>query len=98
MKQLTRCLVPIGLQGNVVPLLTALSSGDFFHLVNFRQAEFRVVMEEELALSDGEVVFAPVPELPQVLVVQGIKRIVPTGTHTTSYSKPMFLVRGWQVP
>lgn len=35
-------------------------------------------MEEELALSDGKVVFVPVPELSEVLVVQGIERVVPT--------------------
>lgn len=43
-------------------------------------------MEEELALSDGEVVLAPVPELPEVLVVQGIERVVPADTHTASHS------------
>lgn len=82
MKQLTGCLVPVGLQGNVVPLLAALGSGHFLHLVDLRQAEFGVVVEEELALSDREVVLVPVPQLPQVLVVQGVERIVPTETHT----------------
>jgi hypothetical protein len=40
-------------------------------------------VEEELPLNDGEVVLAPVPQLPQVLVVQGIERVVPTKTHAS---------------
>lgn len=43
-------------------------------------------MEKELALSDGEVVLAPIPELPEVLVVQGIERVVPADTHMASHS------------
>lgn len=46
-------------------------------------------MEEELALSDGEVVFAPVPELPEVLVVQGVERVVPTNTQLIT-PQPIF--------
>lgn len=34
-------------------------------------------MEKEFAPCNSEVVFAPVPELAKVLVVQGIKRIIP---------------------
>lgn len=87
--QLTRGLVPVGLQGNVIPLLAPLGSGNFFHLVDFRQAEFGIVVEEELPLSDGEVVLAPVPELPQVLIVQGVERVVPAGTHTSPVTRQL---------
>lgn len=34
-------------------------------------------MEEEFAPCNSEVVFAPVPELAKILVVQGIKRVIP---------------------
>lgn len=32
---LTRGLIPVGFQGYVIPLLTPLSPGDLFHLVDF---------------------------------------------------------------
>lgn len=33
-------------------------------------------MEKDASLQDGQLVFVPVPELPKVLVVQGIERII----------------------
>lgn len=40
-------------------------------------------MEEDFAPWNSEVVFAPVPELAKILVVQGIKRIIPESRRKT---------------
>lgn len=72
-QSLTRGLVAVRLQGNVVPLLPPLRPRDLFHLVDLRQAQLGVVMEEEFPPCDSEVVFTPVPELAEILVVQGVK-------------------------
>lgn len=36
-------------------------------------------MEKEFAPGDGEVVLAPVPQLAEILVVQGIEGVIPGG-------------------
>lgn len=74
---LTRGLVAVGLEGDVVLLLAPLGPRDLLHLVDLGQAELGVVVEEELPAGDGQVVLAPVPQLAQVLVVQGVEGIVP---------------------
>lgn len=66
-------LVPIGARSNVVLDLSFLGPRHFLHFLNLRLAEFGVVVEEHAALLDGQVVFGPVPELAQVLIIQRIK-------------------------
>lgn len=73
--QLTRCLVAVGLGRNVVPALPG--PGDLFHLANLRHAQLGVVVEEHASLQDAQLVLGPVPELSQVLVVQGVEGVIP---------------------
>lgn len=63
----------------VVPEITLLRlSGDASllpHLVDLRHAQFRVQSKEQTPVLDGQVVLLPVPQLLQVLVVDGRERI-----------------------
>ena len=72
---LTGCLVPIGAYSNVILLVALLSSCYLLHFSDFGHAKFGVVVEERPTTLNGEVVFGPVPQLTQVLVVQRIKCI-----------------------
>lgn len=45
------------------------------HRVNLRHAEFGVQTEEETSISNRQVVLTPVPQVLQVLVVDGGERI-----------------------
>ena len=79
---LTWGLVSIGLGGYVHFLLPIFGSCDLSHTADLRHAEFGVVEEKHAPLQDGELVFGPIPELPQVLIVQCIKRVIPRTEHT----------------
>lgn len=68
-------MVPVGASGNVVLLVATLRARYRYHLLDFRHAEFGVVVEEGAAMLDGEVVLGPVPQLAQVLVVQCVERV-----------------------
>lgn len=74
---LTRGLVSVGLGGDVVLDLPLFGPCHLLHLADLRHAEFGVVVEKHASLQDGQLVFGPVPELSQVLVVQGIERVIP---------------------
>lgn len=61
-----------------VALLGLLSYSCLFpHLVDFRHAEFRVEAEKEPSIQNSQVVLIPVPQILQVLVVDGGERIHP---------------------
>lgn len=68
-------MVPVGASGNVVLLVATLGARYRDHFLDFRHAEFGVVVEERAAALDGEVVLGPVPQLTQVLVVQCVERV-----------------------
>lgn len=72
---LTRGLVPIGAKSDVVLLIALTGSCYFRHFLDFRHAEFGVVVEEHAATLNGEVVLGPIPKLAQVLVVQGVEGV-----------------------
>lgn len=72
---LTGGLVSISALSNVILLIALLGSRHFFHFSDFRHAEFGVVVKERATAVDGEVVLGPVPQLTQVLVVQGIEGV-----------------------
>lgn len=74
---LTEGLVSISWDADIVFRDPVLGPGHLFHPEDLRLAEFGVVEEEHPAVEDGEVVFGPVPQLTQVLVVHGVERIVP---------------------
>lgn len=74
---LTWGLVSVGLGGDVVLHQPLLGSCHLLHLADLGHAKFGVVVEKHAPLQDGELVFGPVPELPQVLVVQGVKGVIP---------------------
>lgn len=67
----------VGVRRDADFVLPVLGPGHFFHADDLRLAEFGVVAEVHPAVEDGEVVFVPVPQLPQVLVVEGVEREVP---------------------
>lgn len=73
---LTRSLVSVGLGGDVVLDLSLLEARHLLHLVDLRHAEFGVVMEKHASLQDGQLVLGPVPQLPQVLVVQRVEGVI----------------------
>lgn len=73
---LTGGLVSVGAQSDVILLVAFLGSRHFFHFSDFRHAEFGVVVEECAAALNGEVVLGPVPQLAQVLVVQGVEGVI----------------------
>lgn len=73
---LTGGLVSVGAQSDVILLVAFLGSRHFFHFSDFRHAEFGVVVEECAAALNGEVVLGPVPQLTQVLVVQGVEGVI----------------------
>lgn len=55
-----------------VPLLWFLCPARFLpHLVDFRYAQFGVQAKEEASVQNREVVLVPVPQVLQVLVVDG---------------------------
>lgn len=68
-------LVSIGAQSDVILLVSLLGSCHFLHFSDFRHAQFGVVVEEGAAALNGEVVLGPVPQLAQVLVVQGVEGV-----------------------
>lgn len=68
-------LVSVGAQRDVILLVSPLGSRHFLHFSDFRHAQFGVVVEEGAAAMNGEVVFGPVPQLTQVLVVQGVEGV-----------------------
>lgn len=72
---LTRGLVPVGAKSDVVLLIALTGSCYFRHFLDFRHAEFGVVVEEHAATLNGEVVLGPIPKLAQVLVVQGVEGV-----------------------
>lgn len=80
---LTEGLVSISGDADFIFSDTVLGPGHFFHPEDLRLAEFGVVEEEHPAVEDGEVVFGPIPQLPQVLVVRGIERVVPKKNNDT---------------
>lgn len=69
-------LVSVGAQSDVILEISLLGSRHFLHFSDFRHAEFGVVVEECAAALNGEVVLGPVPQLAQVLVVQGVKGVI----------------------
>lgn len=71
--QHTGGLIPIGAKSDVVLDLSCFGPCYFLHLLDLRMAEFGVVVEKHAALLDGQVVFGPVPEVTQVLIIQCIK-------------------------
>lgn len=73
---LTRSLVSVGLGGDVVLDLSLLEARHLLHLVDLGHAEFGVVMEKHASLQDGQLVLGPVPQLPQVLVVQSVEGVI----------------------
>lgn len=73
---LTRSLVPVGLGGDVVLHVARLQPSHLLHLVDLRHAQLGVVMEKQASLQDGQLVFGPIPQLPQILVVQRVERVV----------------------
>lgn len=73
---LTGGLVSVGALSDVILLVALLGSRHFFHFSDFRHAEFGVVVEERAAALNGEVVLGPVPQLTQVLVVQGVEGVI----------------------
>lgn len=73
---LTGSLVPVGLGGDVVLDLPLFQPSHLLHLVDLRHAQLGVVMEKQASLQDGQFVFGPVPQLPQILVVQCVERVV----------------------
>lgn len=75
-RALTGSLVPVGLGGDVVLDLPLLQPGHLLHLVDLRHAQLGIVMEKQASLQDGQLVFGPVPQLPQILVVQRVERVV----------------------
>lgn len=79
---LTRGLVSVGLGGDVVLDLPLFGPRHLLHLADLGHAEFGVVVEKHASLQDGQLVFGPVPELPQVLVVQGMERVIPVKERT----------------
>lgn len=72
---LTGGLVSVGALSDVILLVALLGSRHFLHFSDFRHAEFGVVVEESAAALNGEVVLGPVPQLTQVLVVQGVEGV-----------------------
>lgn len=68
-------LVSVSALSDVILLVSLLGSRHFLHFSDFRQAEFGVVVEERAAALNGEVVLGPVPQLAQVLVVQGVEGV-----------------------
>lgn len=76
---LTGRLVSVGAQSDVILLVALLGSRHFLHFADFRHAEFGVVVEERAAALNGEVVLGPVPQLAQVLVVQGVEGVETVG-------------------
>lgn len=42
-------------------------------------AEFGVVVEKHASLQNGQFVLGPVPQLPQILVVERVKGVIPGG-------------------
>lgn len=57
-----------------VPLLRLLRPACFLpHLVDLRHAQFGVQAKEEASVQDGQVVLVPVPQVLQVLVVDGVE-------------------------
>lgn len=73
---LTGGLVSVGALSDVILLVALLGSRHFLHFSDFRHAEFGVVVEERAAALNGEVVLGPVPQLTQVLVVQGVEGVI----------------------
>lgn len=69
-------LVSVGAQSDVILQVSLLGSRHLLHFSDFRHAQFGVVVEERAAAMNGEVVFGPVPQLTQVLVVQGVKGVI----------------------
>lgn len=96
--QLTGCLVPVGAPGNVVLLVATLGARDRYHFLDFRHAEFGVVVEEGAAALDGEVVLGPVPQLAQVLVVQCVERVGAIRDKRAIKILPTSLVIGMPLP
>lgn len=45
--------------------------------MDLRHTEFGVVVEKHASLQDGQFVLGPVPQLPQILVVERVKRVIP---------------------
>lgn len=73
---LTWGLVPVGLERDVVGALPPFGSRHVLHLTDLWHAELGVVVEKNAPLQDGELMLGPVPELPEVLVVQGVEWVV----------------------
>lgn len=69
-------LVSVGALCDVILLVPLLCPRHFLHFSDFRHAEFGVVVEERAAALNGEVVLGPVPQLAQVLVVQGVEGVI----------------------
>lgn len=74
---LTGGLVPVGAYSDVILLVALFGSRYLLHLSDFRHAKFGVVVEEGTAALDSQIVFGPIPQLTQILVVQRIE-----GVHT----------------
>lgn len=70
---LTRRLVSVGFRSDVILDLPVFGPSHLLHPAYFGHAELGVVVEEHAAPQDGQIMMGPVPELPQVLVVQGIE-------------------------
>lgn len=66
---LTGGLVSIGPAGDFILDVSPLGARHLLHLADLRHAQLGVVKEEHAPLKDGQVVFVPVPQLTQVLVV-----------------------------
>ena len=85
-------MVSVVLGGDVVLDLPVLGACDFLHLAYLRHAQLGVIVEEHAAVADGQLVLGPVPQLPEVLVVQGVEGVVPgeiegdTHTHTHTHT------------
>lgn len=77
---LTGGLVSIG-PADFILDASPLSACHLFHLADLRHAQLGVVKEEHAPLKDGQVVFVPVPQLTQVLVVKRVERVVPEKVH-----------------
>lgn len=85
---LTWSLVSVCLGRDVVLDLPLFGSRHLLHLVDLGHAELGVVVEKHASLQDGQVVLGPVPQLPQILVVQRIKWVIP-GRENPRLHKPI---------